>query len=417
MQAVLLAAGQSSRMYPFTETMHKCMVSLLGKPLIVHTIERLQKKGITDIIIVVDDKETIKSVIGDGSQFGVTIQYVIQSNPNGMGDAVLLAKEHIVGDFLLMNAYHADVDLFIDSLRAEKEQGSDAVLLVKQRENVSDFGVVTVDGSKVLDLVEKPSKEEAPSNLCVIGLYIFGKEFLPVLADTPSEHYQLETAIAAFAQKNTMTCVETQEETLSLKYPWDLLTVKDFLMQSVVAHRGEHIAVADSAEIIGDVYIGDNVTIMEGVRIKGPCYIGDNVVVGNHAVLRNNAVIEADCVVGAFMEVKNSIVMKGTTTHSGFIGDSVVGEQARIAAQFCSANVRLDKENVIATVKEKPVNTGRKSLGTMIGHNTKIGIKCSTMPGIIIGNNVTIGPSTVVLHNVASNVTYYTKFQEIIEKK
>lgn len=417
MQAVLLAAGQSSRMHPYNKSVHKSMISLLGKPILAHTIERLAQKGVTDIIIVTDPGVAIKNYFGDGKNFGVSLTYVVQKEPAGMGQAVLLAKDHIQGDFLLMNAYHADAGEFAEDLVSAKKQGVDSTLLVKKRKNVVDFGVVTVEGKRLISLIEKPAPQDAPSDVCVVGIYLFDSSFISELENTPAEHYQLEKAIASYAKQKNIVVVETQKETLSLKYPWDLFAVKDYLFTSLKGSKGNNSKIAKSAEISGEVIIEDNVTIMEGAQIKGPCYIGENVVIGNHALIRQGSNIEKDSVVGASLEVKNGILMAGVSTHSGFIGDSIVGEQTHIAAQFGSANVRLDKKAVEVTVKDKKVDSGRKYLGTMIGSNCEVGIKCSTMPGIIIGNGVTVGPSTTVLHNVADNTTYYTKFAETIEKK
>jgi bifunctional UDP-N-acetylglucosamine pyrophosphorylase/glucosamine-1-phosphate N-acetyltransferase len=116
------------------------------------------------------------------------------------------------------------------------------------------------------------------------------------------------------------------------------------------------------------------------------------------------------------MEVKNSLIGGSTKTHSGFIGDSIIGENARIGAIFGSANVRLDRTNVKSVVKGEKVDTGNRSLGVIIGENTVVGERATTMPGVIIGNNVRIGPSTTVMQNVDSDVTFYTEFAGFVEK-
>ncbi len=117
-----------------------------------------------------------------------------------------------------------------------------------------------------------------------------------------------------------------------------------------------------------------------------------------------------------FLEVKNSLIMSSAKVHSGFIGDSVIGEDCRIGAQFSSANVRLDRSEIKIQTEKEEVDSGLKHLGTIIGRNVKIGIKVSTMPGIIIGGGSIIGPSTVVLNNVPENSKYYTKFKETVIK-
>lgn len=417
MQAVILAAGESSRFYPLASGIHKSMIKICGKPILEYAINGLKKSGIRDLIIIIGPSSLIQSYFGDGKKFGVSIKYVVQSKPLGMGNALLLAEKDIKGDFLLLNASHVDIEIFAKKIIDAKSKENKTLILVKEKENTWDYGVVKISGDRLEELIEKPKKGEEPSRLCVVGIYYFPREFLSELKKTPQEHYQLETAISSFAKKNYVKVLTAKEETITLKYSWDLLALKNFLVKSIKKTIGKNVSIAKSAEIIGEVVIEDGVKILEGAKIKGPCYIGKNAYVGNHAILRNGVDLGENSVIGAYMEIKNSIVMSDSKTHSGFIGDSIISENCRIGAQFCTANVRLDRTSVKANVSGKTIDTGLKFFGTILGRNIRIGVKSSTMPGIIIGDNAIIGPSTVVSKNVDPNTKYYSKFQEIITKK
>jgi UDP-N-acetylglucosamine diphosphorylase / glucose-1-phosphate thymidylyltransferase / UDP-N-acetylgalactosamine diphosphorylase / glucosamine-1-phosphate N-acetyltransferase / galactosamine-1-phosphate N-acetyltransferase len=416
MQALLLAAGQSSRMYPFANGMHKSMTKLLGKPILQHMLEKLKQKNITDIVVVVGKNSNIESYFGNGEKFGVSISYVLQENPEGAGNAILLSKKYLHDDFLLLNSYHVEIEKFVESLVLAKTNGIDGVLLVKQKENTWDYGVVDVKEGMVKAITEKPQKGKETSNLCIVGAYLLSLNFISTLENTPAEHYQLETALNSFVNDHAVRFLETKDEAVVLKYPWDILSVKNYMLSSLGKFVSQRAEIASSAEIIGNVYIEENVKIMEKVVIKGPCYIGKNVFIGNNAILRNGVDVEENSVIGANMEVKNTMIMEGAKTHSGFIGDSVIGKNCRIAAGFCTANVRLDRETVKTTVKGVKVDTGLKSLGAMIGDETHFGIKSSTMPGVIIGRNVVVGSQTTAMNNIEDNTKYYTKFQEVVEK-
>lgn len=417
MQAVILAAGQSSRFYPLANGMHKSMFKLCGKPILEHTILALEKAGIKNLILIVDSKETIKSYFSDGKKLNVSITYVVQQKPLGAGNGLVLAKEHIKGDFLLLNGSHVDINDFVEKLLRSKLNSDKAVLLVKEKKETWNNGVIKIKGDQVEDLVEKPKKGEEPSKLCVVGIYLFSKGFLDELKNTPYEHYQLERAIASFAKKHFVRAIEIHDETVSLKYPWDLLSLKNYLFKTIKKSVSKGVKIAKSAEIIGEVVIEDNAIIAEGAKIKGPCFIGKNAYIGNHAVLRNGVDIGENAVIGAYMEVKNSIIMASSKTHSGFIGDSIIGENCRIGAQFCTANVRLDRTAIKVNVNGQIVETGRKFLGAVSGKNVHIGVKSSTMPGVLLGQNCVIGPSTVVTQNIEENTKYYSKFQGIVIKK
>lgn len=415
MQAVILAAGQSSRFYPYNHS-HKSLVKILGKPIILHTIESVKKSGIRNIILIVSKDPEIKKILGDGKAFGVNIQYVVQKEPTGAGNGLLLGEKLIKENFFLLNVSHVDFWEFKELILAKKSKNDMAILLARREENLQKFGVLKIDRDRVIDIIEKPKKGEEPSNLRLIGIYLFTKDFLKTLRQTPDEHYRLEKAIFNFSKNHPVKFAETEKEVPSLKYSCDLFGIKNYLFKNIKKSIGKNVKIAKSSEIIGNVVIQDEVEIMEGSRIKGPCFIGKKSVVGNNVVLRNNTDIGENCVIGANMEVKNSLIMKGTKVHSGFIGDSIIGENCRIGAGFSTANVRLDRQSVKTKVNGEEINTALKNLGMIVGRNVKIGIRASTMPGVIIGENAVIGPSTVVLQNVPQDSKYYTKFKEVIVK-
>jgi bifunctional UDP-N-acetylglucosamine pyrophosphorylase/glucosamine-1-phosphate N-acetyltransferase len=415
MQAILLAAGESSRMYPFSNGEHKSMIRILGKPLLEHMLEKLKNKNIRDIIIVVGNNN-IEAYFGNGRKFGVNIKYVLQKNPEGAGNAILLSKDLLKNDFILLNAYHVEIDNLVDKLIAAKTTNNDGVLLVKEKEDVWNYGVVEIEGESVKSIIEKPSIGNSPSNFCIVGVYLLSKLFLEILEKTPPKHYQLEEALDTFVKGHNVGFVKTDEATIVLKYPWDLLNIKNYLLANLKKSISAGSKIASSAQLIGEVYIEDGTEIMENAVVKGPCYLGKNSFVGTNSILRDGVDLEEHSVVGANMEMKNTLLSEGSKTHSGFIGDSLVGKNCRIGAAFNSANVRIDRETVKTMVKGEKIDTGLKSLGVIIGNNTRFGIKSTTMPGIIVGENTVIGAGTVVMNNVSANVKYYTKFQEIITK-
>lgn len=415
--AIILAAGESSRMYPFDNGIHKSMIKIMGKPILYYTIEALKNSGIVNLVIVTDGKSKAEDYFGNGRSFGVSIKYVIQEKPEGAGDALLLAAKHITGDFLLANASHVEADILVRDVLKAKTKDVKAVLLAKKKTNGVMQGVLRFTGSKVKDVVEKPKIGEEPSDVGVVGIYLFQKDFLETLKKTPKEHYQLEAAISSYAKKNNVIFVKTHKETVSLKYPWDLLNIKNYLFRKLKRYISSKAKIAKSAELIGEVFVDDEVSIMENAVIKGPCYLGKNAYVGNNAILRGGVDVGENAVAGANIEIKNSILMQDSTTHSGYIGDSVIGKNCKIAAGFLTANVRLDRENVRTVVKGEKIDTRFKMLGVMIGDNSNMGIKVTVMPGIIVGKNVTVGSNTTVMSNIQDNTKYYTKFKEIIDKK
>ena len=419
MQAVILAAGESSRFYPFND-LHKSMVKIMGKTILEHTLMSVKNSGIKNVIIIVTSDRKIKDLFGNGKKLGLDIQYVVQAKATGMGDALLLAQKYIKSDFFLLHSYHADFHKFKDLLLGRKINNTDIVLLAKKITDpllLQKMGVLKIEGEKVVEIVEKPLKGTEPSDLGVIGIYLLNKAFLENLKKTPKEHYSFEKSMSSYAKIADIRFAVTDTDNVSLKYPWDILSFKDHLLSGIKKYFAGSASIAASAQISGEVYVDEGVKVMENAIVKGPCYLGKNTYVGNNSILRQGVDLEENSVVGANMEFKNTLMMENSKVHSGFIGDSVIGKNCRIGAGFNTANVRLDRATVKAIVKNKKIDTGLKSLGVMIGERTRIGIKSSTMPGIIIGRRVTIGSNTSVIKNVQDDARYYTKFQEVVVEK
>ena len=413
MQAVILAAGKSSRFYPFNQSLeHKSMVKMMGKTLLEHTLESLQQSDIRNVVIVVGKDSSIEKSISIPQ--GITVTFVTQEIPGGMGDALLCAKEYLEPTFFLLNAYHMDIKDFAKDMM-QKGQENNIVVLVKKDEVLERYGNVTLEGEKMVAIVEKPQATGKEGHR-IIGIYLLPKQFALELEKIPTEEYHFEKALGVFAEKGMVTALQTDKPTVTLKYAWDLLGIKDYLLQTQKSFRSENAEIAPDAFVSEDATIEDGARILEGACIKGRCYIGAGVTIGNRSIIRDRVVLEEGVVIGAQMEMKNTLVMDRTTTHSGFIGDSVIGSHTKIAANMCTANARLDRKPVATVVKGMKTNTGIRHLGVIVGNFANLGIRVSTMPGIIIGNHVVVGPSTTVMRNIADWKKYFTKFQEVVEE-
>ncbi len=418
MKAVVLSGGYASRFYPYSKTAHKAMTKIMGKPILQYCLEGLREAGIKDIIIRVSLDGVIKNYFGNGSAFGFSISYIEQKEPLGMGDVLLKAEKFIDGDFVLIGGNHVNSkELAGDLLKARKKDSKGAIL-VKQRENPWNYGIVEIKNGKLVRVIEKPKKGEESSKLGLVSAFLLPKEIIGFIKKVEMSEFNFEEKVLSeYAKQNPLDVVETQNEIATLKYPWDLLAVKNMLMKDLKGRIDQGATVSKSAQIDKDVIVEAGAQIMDGAKIKGPSYIGKNVYVGTNALVRNGSDLEESVSLGAFTEIKNSILMERTSVHSGFVGDSIIGSDCKIGSGFTTANRKIDRGSIKVMVKGQKVDTGLTSFGVIIGNGAKIGIKVSTMPGVIIGNNTTIGPSTSVFRNVDDDVTFYSKFQEIVERK
>ncbi len=388
MQAVILAAGESSRFWPLNDQ-HKSLFKIMGRPLIWHTIEGLKKAGIKEVVVIQGPRKEIEDSL-KSYDLG-EVKYFVQEEPGGMGDALMGARESVSGPFLVVGGHRVDAgDYISEMVKKEKE----VVLLGVKTNQPWHYGILKIEGDKVKDLIEKPEKGQEPSNLKLGAIYLLPPTFFEYHQRLPKDHYSFEQALKIYIQEEKVGLITAEEDFSSLKYPWHLFSLTKYLLDKNLGG--------------GKVHIGKNTKIFEGAIIKGPCYIGDGCLIGNNALVRDYTNLEDGVMVGANAEVARCIFQKNAHIHSGFFGDSILGENCRVGAGTVTGNVRLDGGEIRAT--------GLNSLGVIVGNNTHIGINVSLMPGILIGSNCVIGPSSVVFENIEDNTTFYTKFEQVIKK-
>jgi NDP-sugar pyrophosphorylase family protein len=181
-KALILAGGKGTRFKPITDEIPKPMIPLQGKPIIQHTIDLLKKYGIREIYISVGYKaDKFKEYFGDGSKFGVKINYIEETEPMGTAGPLKLAKEYLNETFVMCNADELkDIDL-IDMCLFHKENGAKATIALTTVNDPSAYGVAKMQGAKILEFIEKPANP--PSNLINAGLYILEPEVIDMVPE------------------------------------------------------------------------------------------------------------------------------------------------------------------------------------------------------------------------------------------
>ncbi len=387
-QCVILAAGEGKRMRPLTGSRPKVMLPVANRPMLEHLITAVRDTGITGFILVVGYEEgAVRHYFGDGSWLGVEIRYVTQKHQRGTGDAVMSARPHLKGDFLLMNG---DMILSSDDIRAVLLSPIPAIGVCSS-DHPRDFGVVTVENRLVTGLEEK--SEHPPSNLINAGIYSFTTDIFTHLEGiTPSPRGELELtdALIPFIRNRQLSAV-TLTSWSDLGYPWDLIGANERLLQDLKSEiAGE---VEDGVVLRGAVRIGKGTVVRSGTCIEGPCIIGEDCRIGPHAYIRGSTVIGNNCHIGHCIELKNSIVMNNTNIpHFNYVGDSVIGSGCNFGAGTKIANLRHDKQ----TVRITGIDTRRKKMGAVIGDDVLFGINCSVNTGTVVGNRCRVAPQTFI---------------------
>lgn len=182
--AIILAGGRGVRLQPITHELPKPLIPLHDKPLLQHLIELLRKYHIKNIIISIGYKgEKIREAFGNGRKLGMNISYVEEDKPLGTAGPLKLAKTFLTDTFIACNADELkDIDI-TDMYLTHKENKAFATIALTTVEDPSAYGVARLQGNRILEFVEKPKREKAPSNLINAGLYVMEPEVIDYIPE------------------------------------------------------------------------------------------------------------------------------------------------------------------------------------------------------------------------------------------
>ncbi len=388
MKAVILAAGEGSRMRPLTYTRPKVMLPIANKPILEHLLIEASQAGVSEFILVVGYcDEQVRGYFGDGKMWGVNITYSSQRKQLGTADAIKMVKGSLGGNFLVING-----DIIVDREDIKKLAGQSATTMsVIEVKDTAGLGVVELREGRVVRIYEKA--EKPPTCLANAGLYLFTPEIFDAIAMTPKSprgEYEITASLQLMMDRGQALYSHQISRWLDLSYPWDLLSANESLLADIKPQNAGEVE--ENVVIKGAVQIGKNTVVRSGSYIVGPVIIGQDCAIGPNCYIRPSTSIGDGCHIGGAVEVKNSIIMKGSKLpHHNYVGDSVIGEDCNFGAGTKVANLRLDKKDIQAA----NVDTGRRKLGVIVGDRVETGINASLNVGSMIGNNTLIGPGAL----------------------
>ena len=213
-KGIILAGGTGTRLYPLTKSVSKQLMPVYDKPMIYYPLSTLMLAGVTEFLIITTPHDCLgfKNLLGDGSDWGISIEYAVQESPDGLAQAFIIGEEFI-GDssvaLILGDNLFFGQNMSKDMLQAAANQNHGATIFGYHVQDPSAYGVVEFDrGGKAISLEEKP--KEPKSNYAVPGLYFYDNRVVEIAKSIkPSPRGELEiTDINKFYLENATLNVQ-----------------------------------------------------------------------------------------------------------------------------------------------------------------------------------------------------------------
>ena len=278
MKGIILAGGTGSRLWPITRVVSKQLLPVHDKPMIYYPLTTLMLGGIRDILVITtpQDAPQFRTLLGDGSAWGINLSYAVQPSPDGLAQAFLIGRDFIAGDRSALvlgdNIFYGEG--FIASLRRATESDAGAVIFAYRVREPGQYGVVDFapDGS-VRAIIEKP--QVPPSNYVVTGLYFYDQDVSDIAATLkPSARGELEITDI---NNHYLRLGRLTVETLGRGFAWldtgtpeSLLQAAEF-MATVESRQGLKIACPEEIAWRND-WISDDDLRSLAERFKGNAY-------------------------------------------------------------------------------------------------------------------------------------------------
>ena len=349
MRALVLSGGEGSRLRPITHTNAKQLIPIAGTPILFHALASIREAGIAEVGIVVGSTAgEVRAAVGDGSRWGLQVTYIPQEAPLGLAHAVMTARDFVAGRPFLMylgdNVLPEGLTRFVQEF---ERTGPDAQIFLARVPEPERFGVVVLDGQRVVRLVEKP--RAFVSDLALVGVYLFRDSVLEAcdsLEPSWRGEYEITEAIQWLVDHGrTVRAEMVSGWWKDTGKPEDLLEANRMMLSLLEPRIDGEVDAASTIE--GTVVVGTGAKVTRST-LRGPVVIGPDSVIDGSAIgpdvslergcrvvgstVRDSIVME-QCTIDRVRDLESSILGRGAEVRHADAGGAhrlIVGDHSRV---------------------------------------------------------------------------------------
>jgi len=345
MKGLILAGGKSTRLYPLTFALPKPMVPVVNRPFLELMIEQLREHGVGEIILTTGYlPDAIREHFRGGAEHGVSIEYVVESEPLDTGGAIKNCEPLLDQPFFVFNGdILTDINL-TEMAEQHRRSGAQISISLTWVDDPTPYGVIDTDESgRILSFREKPKPHEVTTHYINAGTYLFEPE---VLAEMPSGRFSIEKDFYPQALARGVPMYGYRDSS----YWLDIGTAEKYIQahRDILSGRLDRRGCGE--QTTPGVWVADGAHVAADACLVAPAMIGERSVVAAGATVGPFAVLSADVLVEEGACVADSVIWSGTTVGAGAsLHRCVVGRNVVIAAGLrLEGEAYADEERVVA---------------------------------------------------------------------
>jgi len=374
--AVVLAAGEGTRLRPLTKHRPKPLLPAANRPILSYVLDALVDAGVDDLHLVVGyQRDRVQDHVGPTYR-GRTVTYHVQEKQLGTGHAVLQARDAIDADFLVVNGDEVVTAAMVEAVMDAHSTADAATLGVVESDRAAEYGAVSLDGDRIVELVERP--DDDTYRLLNAGIYACGPSLLGDIESTArraGERHLTDAIADRIRGGNAVRGVRIEGLWSTATYPWDLLTVARDLLA---------VGQVDEPERAPGIYVDETARVHDDATLRAPVVVGPDAVVGPGAVVGPDSALGRNVTVGSGAVVEGSVLDIDTRVGANAtVVDAVTGQGVTVGPGATIPGGEADVR-VGTTIHED------RRLGCIAADRADVGGGATVAPGSLLGPGVRV---------------------------